>query len=291
MARGDRDFVLYVALESGYRGPLWMERLERQFWLEVWRAPVVEAVEESQIEQRFFGPIQATIAAEFQDVPLLNLVLGAALPGAVSRGHLEEALDWIESLGVRCRVPIAPGLPESVAAEDLLNRRGYERTASMVRFARPTSPPNLPEPAGIEVVEVDEFTEGFGDFVGNAFDIPGTAQGFFGGLPELASWRCYVAIDSDERPIGCASMMLHECDYAQLGFAAVDEEDRRRGAHMALLRQRILDAVQSRRPMLFADTEEPLDDTDAPSPGARNLVRAGFAQVATRRVWQPTYSE
>ncbi len=63
---------------------------------------------------------------------------------------------------------------------------------------------------------------------------------------------------------------------AQLGFAATYEEDRRRGAHMALLHRRILDATAARCRFLFADTEEPLDDPGAPSPAARNLARAGL---------------
>ena len=287
---GDDEFGLFAALQSGYTGPIWMERLERLFWLELWRAPVVDAVEEDRIEQRFFGPVQATIVREFADTALLNLVLGAALPGAVNRGHLEEALDWIESHDVRCRVPIAPGLPESEAAEDLLNHRGYQRTASMARFARTASPPGYPEPPGIDVVEVDEFTEGFGDFVGDAFELPVSADGFFGGLPERECWRCYVAIDQDERPIGCASMMLHDDGFSQLAFAAVSEADRGKGANLALLRRRVLDTPTHYR-TLFADTEEPLEDLDGPSQAARNLVRAGFAQIAVRQVWQPTHSE
>jgi hypothetical protein len=58
-------------------------------------------------------------------------------------------------------------------------------------------------------------------------------------------------------------MTIHY-EVARLGSAATPEEDRRKGAHMALPHRRIRDAT-----------------------AARNLARAGFAQVAERAVWRP----
>jgi hypothetical protein len=266
-------------------GPGMLYTLERHFWLELWRAPVVDAIDEHGIETRRYGPVQVTVAPNVPQTPLLNLVLGAAEPDAVRDGHLAEALDWVESLGIDCRIPIRPEFEESGAAEDHLNQRGYRRTASLAKYVRDASPPDFPEPPGIEVVEFTEETEGFSDYFVEGLGLESAAFCFFDGLPGRRPWRCYVAIDESEYGTGAAMMMLHH-EVAQLGFAAVNESARGGGSHMALLRRRILDAAAARCQLLFADVEEPVDGAGL-SPAAANLERAGFRLAAVRPVWRP----
>ncbi|HSR95396.1 MAG TPA: hypothetical protein VLK56_11075, partial [Solirubrobacterales bacterium] len=173
-------------------GPGSLYRLERHFWLELWRTPVVDAVEDGRIETRLYGPVQATVVATLPQTPLLNLVLGASDPGAVEEGHLAEALDWLESLGIDCRIPVRPDFQESGAAEDHLNQRGYRRTASLARFVRNAATPDFPEPPGIEVDEFPEETEGFSDYFDEGFELEYPAASFFDSMPGRRYWRCYV---------------------------------------------------------------------------------------------------
>lgn len=261
-------------------------RCERHFWLELWRAPGVAAIEEQGFETRRCGPVQASAIAGSAGTPLLNVVLGASEPGAVEDGHLAEALDWMESLGVDCRVPVRPGFAESGAAEDHLNRRGYRRTAFQARFARDASPPGFPEPPGIEVDEWTQEQEGFSNYFAAGFGLEFPADHVFDCLPGHRPWRCYVAIDEEEEGAGAAVMAMH-FKVAQLAFSATAGHAGGRGVHMTLLRRRILDAADAGCELLFADTEEPLDDPDGPSRAARNLTRAGFKQVSAQPVWRP----
>ena len=267
-------------------GPVLLDALERRFWLDLWRAPVLDAVEEQRIETRWYGPVQATMVAGMSHEPLLNLVLGAAEPGAVEGEHLAQALDWAESLGLDFRVPVTLGRSESAAAEDLLNQRGYVRADGLLRFARSGSSSDLPEPPEIEVIEVEEFTEGFSDYPGEGFGLDLTAWSFFDCLPERGCWRCYVALDRRGYPVAGASMMLH-LGVAQLAFAATSEPARGQGFHLALLRRRVRDAIDAGCHTLFAEVEEPLHRLDHPSAAERNLVRAGFERVEVRPVWKP----
>ncbi len=271
-------------------GPGLLYKLERQFWLELWRAPVVEAIEDDGIETRRYGPVQATVVASLPRIPLFNLVLGAADPGAVKDGHLSEALDWIESLGIDCRIPIRPDFEESGAAEDHLNQRGYRRTATLARFVRDASPPDYPEPPGIEVDEFPAETEGFSDYFIARLGLERSAEYFFDCLPGREPWRSYVALDESENGTGAATMMLHY-EVAQLGFAASLEESAGKGSHMALLRRRIVDAATAGSRLLFADTEEVADGSEGFSQAARNLVRAGFKLASVRPVWRPPAAE
>ena len=273
-------------LLDSFAGPGRLYKLERHLWLELWRTPYVEAIEEDGLEYRLYGPVQATVLAGAPRTPLFNLVLGAVDPGAMLEGHLPAALDWTESLGVDCRVPIGLGSMESEAAVNLLESRGYRRTASLVRFVRDASPPGFPEPPGIEIDEWTEETEGFGYYFEEGYGLSFPATGFFDGLPGRRPWRCYVAIDENEEGAGAAAMMVHP-EAVQLAFATTKGTCRNRGVHMALLRRRILDAADRRPRPIFADTEEPVDDPDGPSRAARNLLRAGFKQLSARSVWRP----
>ncbi len=280
----EADFGGFDRDRGEVAGPVLLDALERRFWLDLWRAPVLDAVEEQRIETRWYGRVQVTVVAGMPHQPLLNLVLGAAEPGAVEHGHLAQALDWAGSLGLDVRVPVTPGRSESAAAEDLLNQRGYVRADGLVRFARSGPLRDLPEPAEIEVIEVEEFTEGFSDFPGEGFDLDSTAWSFFDPLPERDRWRCYVALDRRGYPVAAASMMLH-LGVAQLAFAATSEPARGQGFHLALLRRRVRDAIDAGCRTVFAEVEEPLDRLD--STAARNLVRAGFERLEVRPVWRP----
>jgi hypothetical protein len=279
------DFDDFGPIPSALAGRAWLDRLDRHFWLEIWRAPVIEAVEEMGIEARMYGPVLALVATDLAQTPLLNMILGGGEGGAVADGHLEEAVEWVESLGVDCRIPISPQAPEAGAAEDLLNRWGCRRSGSLVRFTRGAGLPGFEPPPWLEVRELTECAEGFGHLIGEGMELQLMAQTFFDSLPGRPDWRSYLAIDEQGRPIAAATMMCHY-EFAQLGFVGTGARDRGRGAHLALLHRRILDAAGARCHTLFADTEESLDDLDGPSPAARNLVRAGFGQVSVRPVWR-----
>jgi hypothetical protein len=266
--------------------PTLFDTLERRFWLDLWRTPDLDPVEEEGIEARWYGPIQVTVFAGQAGTPLLNLLLGAAEPGAVEEGHLQAALEWVESLGVDCRIPITPGRPDSGAAEDLLNQRGYRRGQCLVRYVRDTAAPDFPKPAGIEIDEIDDYLEGFDEYIGQSFGLDLVAGCLFDGLPSRHSWRCYVALDENEVGVGAALMMVDN-EVARLGFAATEGPARGKGCHLALLRRRIRDAASAGCHAIFAETEEPLEDLGHPSQAARNLVRAGFKRVIVRPVWRP----
>lgn len=276
-----------------------LDSLERRFWAELWQAPkldedereaeedwFVEELEDDGFETRLFGPVQATVVTRAPRTPALNVVLGAAEPGAVEGGHLAEALDWTESLGLDCRVRVKPGREESDAAEDYLNRRGYRRTGPLARFVRDASPPDFPEPPGIEIDEWDEFVEGFDRYFIEGFGFERAVDALFEYLPGRSPWRCYVAIDEEDEGAGAATMMMHERGIAQLGFAAALPSIRCRGVHTALLRRRILDAIAAGSQLLFADVQDPLGESRGPSPAARNLMRAGFRRHSAQSLWR-----
>jgi hypothetical protein len=278
----ERDVALIF---DNIAGPGWLYGFERHFWLDLWRVPVFEAVEECGIEVRQYGPIRGFVLAAEPRTTLLNLMLGVTAPGAVKEGHLGRALDWTESLGIDCRVPVRLDFGEVEPARDHLDVRGYRRTAKLVMHVRGGYPPEVVEPAGIGVDEITEQVEGFGDFFGAGYDMGWIGEGYLFGLPGRPDWRSYIAAN-EEGGVAAATMMMHH-EVAQLGFAATLASNRGQGAHLALLHRRIADALAAGSRELFAVTEESLDYPSEVSAGARNLVRVGFGPVSIREVWRP----
>ena len=266
-------------------------QFERQFWLEMWRIPILEAVEDHRIEVRRYGPVLAFAYPIEPRLSLFNLLLDADGEDAALDGYLDEALDWTESLGLALRVPVRHDseFGTSDEAEEVLSHRGYFRHTTLATYAREASPPDFPMPEGIEVepLEGEEMVETFTILLSPNYGLEWTGEGFFIGMPGRPGWNTYIARDAEsERPLAAAAMMMHY-EYPQLGFAGTDPEQRGRGAHTALLHRQLADAAASPgATLVFAVIEEP-GYPEETSPAARNLSAAGFRLVDIRTVWRP----
>lgn len=272
--------------------PAALEEIEKRYLRDLWRTAVSDAVVEQRIDLASFGPVQAAIVAEEPEEPLLNVVLGAALPGAVEDGHLGDAVEWVESHGVDYRVPVTPGRPASELAERWLMERGHEQGQSWIKFARETSPPGFEEPPQIEVFELDYEPDACetisylqdGSFIGDWW--PGT---FLFDLGLRGDWRRYVAYDEEDRSAG--AVMLIQDGLAELGPVACTKEDEGDigERQTALLRRCILDAAAAGCHTIFAETEAP-ESGERFSTSAENLLLAGFKQAFVRPDWRPPRS-
>jgi GNAT superfamily N-acetyltransferase len=263
--------------------PRALDETERRFWRECWESVPADVANEHGIELRNFGPIQASVVANLPEVRMLNLVLGAAEPGAVEEGHLADALDWIESVGVDSYVPVKPRTAEASAAEHHLKDRGYELGYAWMKFVRDPSPSALSEPEGVEVVELGAGEgEPLGRIGAEGFNLPPWAAALFRDLPSREGWRCYAA-EIDGEPQACAAMLIHD-GVAEFGIAATLETARGRGCQTALLHRRIEDARAAGCRTLFVETGE--RTTDRPSASYRNILRAGFKEAYVRPNWR-----
>lgn len=260
-----------------------LDRVERRFWREIWESVPAEVADERGVELRVFGPVQASAAAALPGVGMLNLVLGAAEPGAVEGGHLAAATEWMRSRGVDCYVPVGSGLPETEAAERLLAENGFSRGYAWMKFVRDAHPPRFAAPTDVEVVELtDGEQEPFGMIAATGFGLPAWAAAFFARLPEREDWRCYVGLVDGEAQ-SCAAMLVDH-GVAEFGIAATLEPARGRGCQLALLHRRILDAAEAGCHTLFVETGERVPDR--PSASYRNILRAGFEEAYLRPGWQ-----
>lgn len=251
----------------------------------MWRTAAPDAVAECGIEERCFGPVQATVFASLPEAPLLNQVRGAAEPGAVEEGHLAAALAWAEGFGSRCRVPVARRRPGTAAAEEWLNQNGYEQGRGLVKYVRDASWPAMPGVHGVTVWEIgDDESDGETMFFGAApaLGLPGSAGTLLFGLPVEENWRSYTA-EVDGEIVAFGSMLIHE-GVAVIDLDATVDGFQRRGCNQALLRERLLAAADAGCSTVVAELPEGEDEGLATA--VRNLLRAGFVPAYRSMSWQ-----
>jgi hypothetical protein len=98
------------------------------------------------------------------------------------------------------------------------------------------------------------------------------------GRAEFSRWQCYVA-EVDGQPVAHAAMYLdREANVAVFAAGGTLPEARGRGAQLALLRQRLVDAAEARIDVAVCQAR----------PGSiseRNLQRAGLRIAYTVAVW------
>jgi GNAT superfamily N-acetyltransferase len=259
--------------------PTALDRVERRFWRDIWESVPREVAAEHGVELRELGGMQASIVRDLPDVPVLNLVLGAAEAG---EDDLAEIVTWAEGRVSPC-VPVTPALAGSGAAEAWLLGHGFQPAYAWMKFVRDPHPPRFPTPDGVEVVELAAGGEApFGAIAATGFGMPAWAADFFAHLPGREGWRCYVARVGGEAQ-ACAAMLVED-GIAEFGVAATLEQARGRGCQTALLHRRIRDAAAAGCHTLFVETGERVPDR--PSASYRNILRAGFEEVYLRPNWQ-----
>jgi hypothetical protein len=259
------------------------ERTERRFRADLWACAPEDAVVEAGVQAQRFGPVLATSFADLPDAPGLNLIQGAAEPGAVEGSHLADAVEWMRSWEVDFLVPVASDRPDTARAETWLDQRGCEQGLVIRKYFRGAGRALWRDAPGVEVRRLPpEEDEGFSLVVTEGLGLPALASILFFGLPCLPDWRCYVAyLDGEEVAAGA---MLLDGDVALLGLDATLLHARGRGCNRALLRRRLEDAAKAGCRTVLAvalDTPQP-----GPSAAACRLLDVGFMEGHRSVAWQ-----
>lgn len=262
-----------------------LERVSRRCRSDGWQTVCSDAVEECGIIEAWFGPIQVTIFQAMPDWPTLNLVLGAAEPGAVEEGHLARAVRFADELGVVYQVRVAQGLAGTALAETWLSWHGFEQRRGHLRFVRGNAPTDLEvsdEPVVWEIGQEEWHGETMIYGAAEALKIPHPASHLLFSLPMQENWRSYT-VELEGQIVSFGSMLFKD-RVALFDLDATFEEFRGRGCHTALLRRRIQDAIAAGCRILFAELEE--SEVGEIVATGRNLVRAGFVPSCRSINWQ-----
>jgi GNAT superfamily N-acetyltransferase len=250
---------------------------------DIWRCAPLDAVTEAGVQLRWFGPVLATCFADLPDEPLMNVIQGAAEPGAVAGHHLDAAIEWMRDWEVEYLVPVPQVRPGSELAETWLDWHGCEQSTVVRRYARPLGDPPARHAPGVEVRKLPPVAEeGLDCFLTATDPVPFHAGFLLTDLPCLPGWSCYFAY-LDGEPAACGSMRIED-GIALLCLDATMPEARRCGCQSALVHRRLADAAAAGcHTALALVPDEPALGS---SPTARNLKRAGFREAYRSVVWR-----
>jgi GNAT superfamily N-acetyltransferase len=255
---------------------------ELRFREDLWRAAPKDAVEEAEVRHRRFGPVLATVFGDLPSDSLMNLVQGAAEPGAVSHGTLASALEWMRSREVDYLVTVSGDRPGTMIAEDWLASRGFEPGPVVRRFVHPgmDETPTTVGPLEIRTLNALE-TEGMSHIYGEVLGLSSLATILVLGLPMRKGWHCYRA-NLGGQEVACGSMLTFG-KVAILGIEATLPDARAHGCHTALLERRLRDARKVGCEIAVAE----VCDLHPGSPDAiRNLLRLGFEEIPGTATWR-----
>jgi hypothetical protein len=207
--------------------------------------------------------------------PILNHVLGAGLGAPAGDAELDAVERFYAGLGAAYNVAVE-GAAEGLGA--LLERRGFAPARPWMTFRREAAP--APAPAGGPAVEDAGPARAhvFGEIVATAFGMPPDFAGWMAELVGRPGWTTLLALDGGT-PVGAGALFVHG-DAGWLGMGATLPRHRGRGAQGALFAERLRRLHALGLPAL-TETGAPRDG-EAPGPSYRNMLRAGFSELALR---------
>jgi hypothetical protein len=219
---------------------------------------------------------------EAPDSPMVNRVVGLGVDVPATESDVDAALEAFGP-GVTFYVSIATAA-RPAELSNWLEARGLEPGWGWMTFRRGLDPPASPTGA-LDVVDVDTPARrsAFARIVREAYGLPESIEPRLTRTPDLG-WECLLAVDGAE-PAGAAALYVAE-GVGYLGFAGTLPSHRGKGAQNALLAERIVRAAEAGCDVLLTETGERRDDL--PSSSYRNILRAGFEEVAVTANWVGT---
>lgn len=255
---------------------------ELHFREDLWRTAPGDAIEEADVQRRWFGPILCTVFGELPHISLLNVVQGAAEPDVVGHGHLAIAVEWMRTWEVDYRISVVGDRPGTEEAEDWLSARGYEPGTTVRRYVHRGTGDFDFETGEVEIRDLAPIeTEGMSHIFADALELPKLATVLMIGLPRWKGWHCYAAF-LDDREVGCGSMRIFG-KLALLGLDATLPDFRGRGCQSALITRRLIDARRAGCDVVAAEV---WNGHPASGEAAHVLERAGFEEIAGKTNWK-----
>ena len=214
--------------------------------------------------------------------PMLNRIVGLGLDRPATEQDVDAAIGTIPA-GVTFYVAVGPGA-QPPGLPGWLEARGLASGWGWMSFRRHAGdPPQAETSLRLALVESDADAGAFARIQRVAYGLPEALEPIMAAAPSRG-WECWLALDGDE-PAGAGALFVAE-GAAYLGFGATLPEHRGKGAQGALLAHRIRRAGEVGCDLVVTETGEQRDDR--PSNSYRNILRAGFREVAVTANWVGT---
>lgn len=235
-----------------------LELIERNAWRDIYMSASFETAKELGISIKSFGSADSAVVSNI-DVLAINRTLGFAYPEDLNEIMLSEIINEYRINKVpRFFLQIPPEFINK-NIENLLAKNGFNFYNNWIKFYRRNKPVKNID-TEIIVEQIGELkAEEFADILVRSFDWDIRLKKWFCDIIikrnlKKNNWLFYLGYYK-HKPVAAASLYL-EGEYCWLGFASTLKEYRRLGAQHALIRQRIIDGLNSGCKHFIVETAE-----------------------------------
>lgn len=210
---------------------------------------------------------------------MLNRIVGLGIDRPATEAHVDDALAAIEP-GVSFYAAVAPAARPAELPQ-WLRARGLQPGWGWMIFRRGVEDPPATQTAlHVDAVSTPQERATFARVVRTSYDLPEAIEPTLAAVPDNG-WHCFLALDGDD-PAGAGAMFVTDST-AYLGLAGTLPDHRGNGAQSALVAARIRHARELGCDLVVTETGERRNDR--PSNSYRNILRAGFTELAVTANW------
>jgi len=261
-----------------------LEAIERAEIEALHAAATDEVRSELRLACEAIGTALISIAA---NVPATGIVVNRAIGLGVEDAERPETVDTIFARYRAAGVPryFVHVHPESRPAElrQWLLDRGLEKARGWMKFTRGReAPPKVDSPVTVRRAGPEHMTA-FGRIAAAAFDLGDAAAKWLACLDRAQGWHAYVSVANGE-VVGTGGLFIRD-GIGWLDFGATAPQHRGKGSQSALLRHRILDALDLGCRLIGTATGEAVEGD--PQHSYRNIQRMGFREAYVRENYAP----
>lgn len=259
------------------------ERVERAALADIHAAATPAVRESLGLHHETVSDVLVSVAARDPSI-LLNRALGLDVDAADAAGTIRRIADTYRRHGVARYFLHVHGPVEADPAGNVLAGAGLRRHRGWMAFVRDLDdlPPAIETPFRIERIGPGHGSD-YGRIAAAGFDLTDRAVPLVAALAARPDWHLFMTFDGD-RPVGGGALFRHG-EYGWFDFGATHPDYRGRGSQTALLAHRIRAAAALGCRRLFTETGEAVPGD--PQHSYRNILRAGFREVALRDNYVP----
>jgi len=218
---------------------------------------------------------------------VLNRAIGLGVEAPADRATVAAVVDRYATAGVsRYFVHVHPDATPHGLRGWLLER-GLEKARGWMKFTRGReAPPAVSSPVEVREARGEDMAA-FARIAAAAFDLGAALEPWIRRLDRAPGWRAYVGV-LDGEVVATGGLFVHE-GIGWLDFGSTTPACRGRGAQSALLRHRVMDALDLGCRMLGTATGEAV--AGDPQHSYRNILKMGFAESYVRENYAPPRTE
>jgi GNAT superfamily N-acetyltransferase len=223
----------------------------------------------------------------FAALPATAIVVNRTIGLGLSRPETKDTIDAVVDLYAKAGVAryFVHVHPESRPGDigDWLVSRGLERARSWMKFRRGReAPPKVTTSLAVRPAAAKD-AEGFGRIVADAFDLGAAGAPLLARLIGRPDWHIFMSFDGDQ-PAGAGALYVKH-DIGWLDWAATAPAYRRRGSQSALMRRRIIEALDLGCRLIVTATGEAVPGD--PQISYKNILKMGFEPTYLRENYAP----